>query len=291
MAVTTAETVPTAATGYVPTQLPNGTGEKLRWALHDGYVVMKRNLLQIPRVPELLVFSTIQPIMFVLLFAYVFGSAIPLPDGGSYKEFLLPGIFAQIAAFASASTTVGIAEDMTKGLVDRFRSLPMARSAVLVGRTTSDVVRLIFQFFIMSICGYIVGWSINNGIPKAIAAYLLLLLFGFAMSWIGALIGLSVKTVEVANTAGFIWLFPLTFLSNAFVPTTGMPGWLQTVAEWNPISATVAACRELFGNPNPFSADNIPGKYPILVSLFWSLLILAVFIPLAVRKYRSATSR
>jgi ABC transporter DrrB family efflux protein len=263
----------------------------LRWAIHDGLVVCKRNLLQIPRVPELVVFSTIQPIMFVLLFAFVFGSAIPIPGGGSYREFLMAGIFAQIAAFASASTTVGVAEDMTKGLVDRFRSLPMARSAVLAGRTGSDVVRLIFQFFIMSIAGYIVGWRINNGIPKAMFAYFLLLLFGFSMSWIGSWIGLKVKSVEVANTAGFIWLFPLTFISNAFVPTAGMPPFLQAVANWNPISATVAACRELFGNPNPFAGNSLPARHPILVSLCSSIVILAIFVPLSVRTYRSATSR
>jgi ABC transporter DrrB family efflux protein len=180
---------------------------------------------------------------------------------------------------------------MTKGLVDRFRSLPMARSAVLVGRSGSDVVRLVFQFVIMSITGLLIGWRINDGIPKAIAGYLLLLLFGFAMTWIGSWIGLSVKSVEVANTAGFLWLFPLTFLSNAFVPTVGMPTVLQTIADWNPISATVAACRQLWGNPNPFAGDSIPAEYPILLSLGWSLLILAVFVPLSIRKYRSATAR
>ncbi len=284
----TASTIPIDATTPAP---PGGTLERARWAIHDGLVVCKRNLMQIPRVPELLVFSTIQPIMFVLLFAFVFGSAIPIPGGGSYKEFLMAGIFAQIAAFSSSATTVGVAEDMTKGLVDRFRSLPIARSAVLAGRTGSDVVKLIFQFIVMSITGLLVGWRINDGIPKAIAAYLLLLLFGFAMSWIGAWIGLSVKSVEVANTAGFIWLFPLTFLSNAFVPTAGMPPILQTIANWNPISATVSACRELFGNPNPFAGDSLPARYPILMSLFWSLLILAIFVPAAIRKYRSATSR
>jgi ABC transporter DrrB family efflux protein len=266
-------------------------GGRLRWAFHDALVVAKRNLIAMTRIPDQLVFATIQPIMFVLLFAYVFGSAIPLADGGSYKEFLMAGIFAQIAAFASAQTSVAMASDMTKGIVDRFRSLPMARSGVLAGRTIADMANLVFQFVVMSITGLFIGWSINNGIPKAVAAYGLLLLFGFAMSWIGAWMGLSVKSVEAANTAGFIWLFPLTFLSNAFVPTTGMPGFLQTVAEWNPISSVVSAARELFGNPNPFTSGSLPGRYPIVFSLGWSALILIVFVPLAVRKYRSATSR
>jgi ABC transporter DrrB family efflux protein len=200
-------------------------------------------------------------------------------------------IFGQIAAFASAQTSVAMASDMTKGIVDRFRSLPMARSAVLAGRTMADMVNLAFQMVIMSITGLLVGWSINNGVLKALGAYGILMLFGVAMSWVGAWMGLSVKSVEAANTAGFVWLFPLTFLSNAFVPTTTMPGWLQTVAEWNPISSVVSAARELFGNPNPFSTDSLPGRYPIAMSLIWCGLILVIFMPLAVRKYRSATSR
>jgi ABC-2 type transport system permease protein len=242
----------------VPTTAGPSSRGRLRWAFRDAMVVAKRNLIAMTRIPDQLVFATIQPIMFVLLFAYVFGSAIPLAGGESYKEFLMAGIFGQIAAFASAQTSVAMAS---------------------------------FQFVVMSATGLLIGWSIDNGIPKAIAAYGLLLLFGFSMSWVGAWIGLSVKSVEAANTAGFIWLFPLTFLSNAFVPTTGMPGFLQAVAEWNPISSVVSAARELFGNPNPFSSGALPGRYPIVFSLGWSALILVVFVPLAVRKYRSATSR
>jgi ABC transporter DrrB family efflux protein len=270
---------------------PATSGSRLAWAIRDGLTVTKRNVRQMTRIPDQVVFSTIQPIMFVVLFAYVFGSAIPLPGGGDYKEFLMAGIFAQMAAFASAQTCVAMASDMTKGIVDRFRSLPMARSAVLAGRTSADMVNLAFQFVVMSITGLLVGWSINDGFARAVAAYALLMLFGFAMSWIGAWMGLSVNSVEAANTVGFIWLFPLTFVSNAFVPTTNMPAWLQTVAEWNPVSSVVAAARELFGNPNPFSTDSLPGEHPILMSLIWSAVILAIFVPLAIRKYRSATSR
>jgi ABC-2 type transport system permease protein len=271
---------------------PTASRRHLTWTIRDGLVITKRNLIQIPRNPELLGFSTIQPIMFVVLFAYVFGAAIVLPGGGNYKEFLMAGIFTQVVAFSAASTSVGVAEDMTKGLVDRFRSMPMARSAVLSGRTVADIVRSSFQLLIMSLCGLAVGWRINDGIPRALLAFLLLLLFGFGMSWVGATIGLSVRSVEAANTAGFIWLFPLTFLSNAFVPIDGMPAWIRTVAEWNPVTATVSAARELFGNPNRFaSTDSLPGRHPIGLSLAWSVVILVAFIPMAIRRYRRATSR
>jgi ABC-type polysaccharide/polyol phosphate export permease len=174
-------------------------------ALSDGLVVTKRNLLVMPRIPELLVFSTIQPIMFVLLFAYVFGSAIPLPDGGSYRAFLMAGIFTQTVAFSTGVTSIGLAEDLQKGLIDRFRSLPMARSAVLVGRTNADLVRSAFIIVIMSLCGLLVGWRIENGWFPAMVAFALLLAFGYAFSWIGAVIGLSVGNAETANTAGFVW--------------------------------------------------------------------------------------
>jgi ABC-2 type transport system permease protein len=262
------------------------------WAIRDGLVIARRNLWQIPRNPQLLGFSTIQPIMFVVLFAYVFGAAIVLPGGADYKEFLMAGIFTQVVAFASATTSVGVVEDMSKGLVDRFRSMPMARSAVLTGRTVADVVRSAFQLLVMSICGFVVGWQINDGVPRALLAFLLLLLFGFAMSWVGATIGLSVRSVEVASTAGFIWLFPLTFLSNAFVPTEGMPSWIRVIADWNPVTATVSAARELFGNPNPFvDAESLPARHPVWLSLAWSLVIIAVFVPLSIRRYRRATGR
>ena len=265
-----------------------GTGRRpwLGWTLHDGWVVAKRDLLKLPRVPELLFFSIFQPIVFVLLFAYVFGGAIPVPGGGGYREYLMAGIFVQTIAFNSAATTVGMAEDLKQGVIDRFRSLPMANSAVLLGRTTSDVVRGLLTLAVLMITGVIVGWRIHDGVVDALAAVLLLIAFGFAMSWVGAWIGLYMPSPEVANTAGIVWLFPVTFLSNAFVPLRGMPGWVQVVAEWNPISSVVLACRELFGNPTGIPTEAWSQQHPLAYSCIAISAILVIFVPLAVHKYR-----
>jgi ABC-2 type transport system permease protein len=280
---------PTAAPEAKPMAGPAGV-------FHDGWVVTLRNLRRMTRIPEVVVFATIQPIMFVLLFSYVFGGAIPLAGSGgshSYREYLLPGIFTQTLAFTTGTTAVGLADDLQKGLVDRFRSLPMARSAVLLGRTVADWIQNLFVLLIMALCGVAIGWRIHDGFWRALAAFLLVMLFAYAMSWVGAVIGLTVSTPETANTAGFIWLFPVTFISNVFVPTQSLPGWLQPVAEWNPISSTVLALRELFGNPTGFPPgglpDVLPMQHPELVSPAWSLLILLVFVPIAVRKYRSVS--
>ena len=261
------------------------------WALHDGFIVTKRHLLQIPRVPELLFFSLVQPVIFVLLFAYVFGGAIPVPGGGSYREYLIPGVFGQTVAFAAAGTTVGLSEDMPKGIVDRFRSLPMATSGVLIGRSLADLIRSVLVLIVLSITGLFVGWTISSSVGEAAAGYGILLLFAFAMIWVGAWVGLHMPSPEVANTAGLAWLFPLTFLSNAFVPLAGMPSWLQVIAEWNPISSVVLSARILFGNPTGIPGDSLPMTYPIPFAIGWSLLILAICIPLSVRKYRRTTSK
>jgi ABC-2 type transport system permease protein len=263
----------------------------LTQATTDGLVMAKRNLIKVKRIPDLLIFTTIQPVMFVLLFAYVFGGAIH-PKGVNYREYLMAGIFTQTVAFGSAITAIGLADDLQKGIIDRFRSLPMARSAVLVGRTTSDLFNNVVVMIVMSICGLLVGWRIHRGFGYALGAYGIMFAFAFAMSWVSATIGLSVRSVEVAQSAGFIWLFPLTFMSNAFVPTDTLPGWLQAVANWNPMSAVVAAARSLFGNqgtapiPNAWSM-----QHPELTALGWSLLLLVIFIPLSVRKYRAAAAR
>jgi len=261
-------------------------------AFADGAVVAKRNLIKIKRVPDLLVFTTLSPIMFVLLFAYVFGSAIEVP-GLNYREFLIAGIFAQTVIFGATITGAGLAEDIQKGIIDRFRSLPMSRSAVLVGRTASDVVNNIIVVIVMSITGLIVGWRIRSSLLEAVAGFVLLLLFAYAISWMMAYIGLLVPSPEVVNNASFIAIFPLTFIANTFVPTNNFPSVLKTIANWNPVSAVTQAARELFGNTSPaFPAPDVWSlQNPVLYTLGWVVVILAVFVPLAVRQYKRAASR
>ncbi len=264
----------------------------LGMAATDGWVVTKRNLTKIKRVPDLLVFSTIQPIMFVLLFAYVFGSAIKV-NGVNYREYLMAGIFTQTVAFGAAITAIGLAEDLQRGVIDRFRSLPMSRAGVLLGRTTSDLLNNVLVVFVMSICGLLVGWRIHTDPLRAIGGFALMFGFAYAMSWISATIGLSVKSVEVAQSAGFIWMFPLTFLSNAFIPTDNLPTVLRKVADWNPISSIVLTLRDLWGNSALGQArgTGFPARHPLLLSILWIVAILAVFLPLSIAKYRRAASR
>lgn len=264
---------------------PAAPGGGLRWAVLDGITVAKRNLIGMLRTPEVVVFGLVQPIMFVVLFTYVFGGAIRVED---YRQYLMAGVFTQTVAFATAITCMGVAEDMKRGLMDRFRSLPMARSAVLSGRTVSDSVLSAVSLVVMALTGLLVGWRAPNGLLGAAAGFGLLLLFGFAMSWVGAFIGLAAKSAQAAQTAGTIWLFPLTFLSNAFVPVDGMPAALRTVAEWNPVSVVVSSVRDMFGNKRVLVPDSFPSEHPLLVSAGWIVLILVVFVPLAVRKYRAA---
>ncbi len=256
-------------------------------ALSDSLVLTWRNLKRIPRIPELAVFAVLQSIMFVLLFAFVFGGAIPLPGGGSYREFLMPGIFAQTLTFAAATTATGMTDDMAKGLIDRFRSLPMARSAFLTGRTVSDVVYNAGILVVLMLSGLAVGWRVHEGVARFLAGVGLALLFAYAMSWVGVWLGMMVPTVEVAQQASFMVILPLTFMSNAFVPTETLPGPLQPVAEWNPVSAITAAMRELWGNPNPFGDGGFPAEHPVLLTLIWTVVLVAVFAPLGVAKYRA----
>ena len=261
-------------------------------ALGDGAVVAKRNLIKIKRLPELLVFSTLQPIMFILLFAYIFGSAI---DTGSvnYREFLIAGIFAQTVIFGATLTGAGLAEDIKKGIIDRFRSLPMSRSAVLVGRTTSDVLNNVLVITVMSLTGLVVGWRIRTSFLEALGGFLLLLLFAYAVSWIMAWVGLIVPSVEVVQSASFIVIFPITFIANTFVPSDGLPTPLRVFAEWNPVSSVTQAARELFGNVAPGAPvpDVWSLQHPVLYTLLWVALILLVFVPLSVRAYKRAASR
>ena len=261
----------------------------------DSYVVAKRNLIKIKRVPDLLVFTTLSPIMFVLLFAYVFGGAIDQETGGdAYREFLIAGIFAQTVVFGSTITGYALAEDVKKGIIDRFRSLPMSPSAVLTGRTLSDVANNVLVLVVMSLTGLVVGWRIRDGFLNALWAYVLLLVFAYAISWIMAWIGMLVPSPEVVNNAAFMVIFPLTFIANTFVPLETLPGPLQTFAEWNPVSAVTTAARELFGNVSPLGGPEPtawPLQHPELYTLIWSAAIMLIFIPLASAQYRKATSR
>jgi ABC transporter DrrB family efflux protein len=265
---------------------PAAASGTLASAARDGLVIMWRNLKRVPRIPELAIFAVLQSIMFVLLFAYVFGGAIPVP-GGDYNDFLMPGIFAQNIVFACGITAIGIADDIGKGIIDRFRSLPMARSAVLSGRSLADVVYNLGILIVLMAAGVFVGWNVNTGIPEVLAGVGLLLLFAFAMSWLGIWLGLMVPSVEVAQQAIFTILFPITFLSNVFVPPQTLPDWLKPVAEWNPTSTLTSSLRELWGNPNPYATGSFPSENPVLVTLVWVAIIIVVFAPLAIRKYRT----
>ncbi|WP_055695421.1 ABC transporter permease [Streptomyces prasinopilosus] len=268
-------------------------GNPLVQSIRDSLIVARRNLIRMARIPEVIIFGLVQPIMFVVLFSYVFGGSMNIggtTDPQVYREFLMAGIFAQTVTFATAGAGAGIAEDMHKGLIDRFRSLPMARGAVLTGRTLADLVQTALTLLVLAVVALLVGWRTHTGAGEVLAAFGLLLLSGYAFTWIGAVIGLSVRTPEAATSGGLVWLFPVTFVSNAFVDTGQMTPWLRHIAEWNPFSATVQACRELFGNPGVSPSDAWPMRHPVGASLIWSVLIILVFRTLAVRKYRSAGS-
>ncbi|MGE0058777.1 MAG: ABC transporter permease [Dehalococcoidia bacterium] len=261
------------------------SGGVMPGAIRDGLIIAWRNLKRIPRIPELAIFAVMQSIMFVLLFAYVFGGAIPLPGGGSYKEFLLPGIFAQTIAFAAITTAVGMTDDINKGIIDRFRSLPMARSAVLTGRAIADAVYQTFILMVLMISGLFVGWTVHTGVLELLAGIGLLIMFTFAMSWIGIWLSTAVPTVEVAQQLGFIVVLPLTFLSNVFVPPSTLASPLDVIAEWNPVSALTASLRDLWGNPNPYATSGFPADHPVLLTIGWVIVFCAIFGPLAVSRY------
>jgi ABC-2 type transport system permease protein len=260
--------------------------------ISDSIVITKRQLLQLSRVPEVLIFSTIQPVMFVLLFRFVFGGSIETGQPGGYVQLLMPGIFVQTVAFTLAATASGLAEDMKKGLIDRFRSLPIARSALTIGRTLGDSLLNIVVLAVMGLTGYLVGWRPTSGIFQVALAFLFLLFFGYALSWVGIYIGLSARDARVVQNVSFLVTFPLTFLSNAFAPTTGMPRPLQYVAEWNPVSTMVAACRQLFGLENQFgaTAGSFPSENPLTMSLIYMAIIMIIFVPMSVKKYKNASN-
>lgn len=253
----------------------------------DTAVVAKRNVIKIRRVPEVLMFVLISPIMFVLLFGYVFGNAIQVP-GTSYREYLIAGIFAQTVMFGATFTGVGIAEDMDKGIINRFRSLPMSGSAVLTGRTASDVIYNVLSITMMALTGLLVGWRIRGSFLDAVLGFALILLFAYSISWVMAYIALIVPSVEVINNASFMVIFPLSFVANTFVPVEDLPGPLQTFAEWNPVSAVTQAARELFGNipPGTPAPEAWPLQNPVLYTLIWAVVTVALFATLATRRYQ-----
>ena len=259
-------------------------------AFKDTMIITQRQLRLLTRVPEVLIFSTIQPVMFVLLFRYVFGGSIDTGQPGGYVQLLMPGIFVQTVAFTLAGTASGLAEDLKKGLIDRFRSLPISQSALVVGRTLGDSLLNIVVLAVMGIAGDVVGWRPSSGVINVAIGFIFLLSFGYALSWVGIYVGLSASDARVVQNVSFIITFPLTFLSNAFAPTTGMPRALQYFAEWNPVSTMVAACRELFGLENQFgaTAGSFPSENPLITSFIYMLIIMAIFVPLSVRKYKRA---
>lgn len=250
------------------------------WVLSDIGVMVRRNLLRYIRLPQLLIFSTIQPVMFLLLFAYVFGGAIKTP-GSNYISYLIPGIIVQTVIFGAMQTGVGLADDLTKGMIDRFKSLPMARSAVLAGRTIADSLRNVFVVLLMTGVGFIIGFRSHASVLDLLGALAITIVFGFSFSWISAAIGMAVKNVETAQVAGFIWVFPLVFASSIFVPVQTMPSWLQAWAKISPITVTVNTVRGL--------TLGLPIGNNAWYSVLWMAGILLVFVPLAISKYRRTT--
>lgn len=248
--------------------------------------IVWRNLIHIKRMPEMLLDVTVQSVMFVLLFAYVFGGSIAV-EGSSYREFLLPGIMVQTMVFSSAVVAMGLTNDLQKGIVDRLKSLPIARSSVLVGRSISSLIHSSIGIVVMGLTGLLVGWRIRGGVVDAFVAFGLLLLFGFAMVWLGIWVGSMMRSLEAVQGLMFTVMFPLTFVANTFAPPENMTPWLRAIAEWNPVSALAQACRELWGNTAAAPADAAwPIQHAVLMSVIWPLILTAIFAPLAISAFR-----
>lgn len=276
--MTTTTLAPPVAVPPVPERRGNFLG--------DSWVVARRGFLHMRRQPEALADVTLQPVMFVLLFAYVFGGAINIVDG-NYREFLMGGIFAQTIVFGAFGVAIGLASDRTNGAIDRFRSLPMARGAVLGGHALSSLLRSLIPILLMSICGLIVGWRINDGVGRAVGGYALMIAFSFAVIWIGVLMGTMLPSVEAVQGVGFTAIFPITFIASTFVPVSTLPGVLRTFAEWNPVTSMAEALRQLFGNPSGDFGSDPPWslQHPVLYSVIWIVVIIGVCAPLAIRAY------
>jgi ABC-type multidrug transport system permease subunit len=260
-------------------------------ALRDGGIVARRNITGVRRTPGALVTGVAQPIIFVLILAFVFGGAL---GGDEYRQFLIGGILAQTLTFNSSFTAVYLAKDLQTGLIDRFRSLPMSRVGVILGRTTSDLLTSIISIVVIIGCGLAIGWRIEAGLGEAVVTFLLLLLFAFATSWIGAFIALTARSVEVAQSLGLLWLFPVCFISGAFVSADMLPGPLRTIAEWNPVTAVATAVRQGFGNEPPSgfaAAGGWPADNALLYASVCCVAIIAIFAPIAVTQYRRISKR
>jgi ABC transporter DrrB family efflux protein len=267
-----------------------GLAARVRWHLSDSLVIARRSLAHVRQIPEKLIDVTVQPLMFVLLFAYVFGGVIAIPDG-SYREYLIAGILVQTIAFGIIGPGTSMATDLTEGIVDRFRSLPMSRSAFLTGHLLAELAAATLAIAVLTVTGLVVGWRIHADLLHALAGFGLLLLFAFAMLWLGTFLGVAVRSPDAVTGVAFLVVFPLTFVANGFVPAGGLPDGLRAVAEWNPVSAIVAAVRTLFGNPTALPADAPwPLQHPVLSAVGWCLFVLAVAIPLTLRWYRARTT-
>ena len=264
-----------------------------RGVFHDVWVIARRGLIHMKRQPEALSDATIQPIMFVLLFAYVFGGAIDVPGEGNYREFLMGGIFAQTIVFSAFGVAMALANDRKNQAVDRFRALPIARGAVLGGHAIANLFKALLPIVIMSLCGLAIGWRIHDGLVNAALGYLLLIGFAFAMIWVGVLLGSVVATPEGVQGIAFAIMFPITFMASTFVPTESMPPFLRTVADWNPVTTLANAVRELFGNPTTAAGSNDPWSiaHPAAYSIIWIAAIIAVCAPLAVRAYQRSVAK
>jgi ABC-2 type transport system permease protein len=264
--------------------IPRTRMQRARWVLTDSWTITLRDLTHWVREPGLIVFSLLYPVITVLLFGYVFGSAMSLPGGGDYRSFLMPGMFAMNMMFGAGATMMAITTDSSKGITDRLRSMPMARSGVVIGRSVADMFNSVLDLGLLVGCGLVVGWGWEGSTAEALAAVGLLLLLRFSVIWLGIYMGLRVRSPE---TAGNLWalLFPITMLANTFVLPDQMPGWLGAIADWNPMSATVTATRDLFGNPGA-TGDSWVAENALLMAVVWPLIIVAIFLPLAVRRYR-----
>jgi ABC-type multidrug transport system permease subunit len=256
---------------------------RLRWALADGWTITLRDLNHWARQPWLLLVGLLFPVLIVLMFGYVFGGAMTVPGGGSYREFLMPGIFALTMVFGLEATFTAVTTDAAKGVTDRFRSMPMAQSAIVLGRNAADMLNSVAGLAVLVLCGLLVGWQWHNGIGQAMAAFALLLLLRFGMLWLGIYLALVMRSPE-AVMALQILVWPLGFFSSAFAAPDSMPGWLGTVVEWNPMSATANAARELFGNPG-WGGESWMAQHSVLMAVVWPLVLVAIFMPLAIRAY------